>query len=100
MTGQRCAAPKFGVGEHARSVLNPPRHAGAMRKHRTRNLEIPGLVLPDHPGMTASENPTHAYLATGRMVKAARLFAWRRSRWSRPLGRARRPDRRRRQERL
>src|ERR1700740_3255508 len=22
-------------------------------KHRTRNLEIPGLVLPHHPGMTA-----------------------------------------------
>lgn len=23
-----------------------------MRKHRTRNLEIPGLVLTHHPGMT------------------------------------------------
>jgi hypothetical protein len=23
-------------------------------KHRTRNLEIPGLVLTHHPGMTAS----------------------------------------------
>src|SRR5258706_456750 len=25
-----------------------------MRKHRTRNLEIPGLVLTHHPGMTES----------------------------------------------
>ena len=24
-------------------------------KHRTRNLEIPGLVLTHHPGMTAFE---------------------------------------------
>src|SRR5205807_8277958 len=35
------------------------RHSGAMRKHRTmmcnctsENLEIPGLVLTHHPGMT------------------------------------------------
>jgi hypothetical protein len=27
-------------------------HSGAMRQHRTRNLEIPGLVLAHHPGMT------------------------------------------------
>jgi hypothetical protein len=26
-----------------------------MRKHRTRNLEIPGLVLTHHPGMTTSD---------------------------------------------
>src|SRR5450759_1023655 len=25
-------------------------------KHRTRNLEIPGLVLTHHPGMTARES--------------------------------------------
>ena len=24
-------------------------------QHRTRNLEIPGLVLAHHPGMTAQE---------------------------------------------
>ena len=28
------------------------RHSGAMRKHRARNLEIPGLALARHPGMT------------------------------------------------
>jgi hypothetical protein len=38
------------------------RHSGMVRKHQTRNLEIPGLVLSaklninfvasDHPGMT------------------------------------------------
>src|SRR4030081_1793709 len=27
-------------------------HSGARRKTRTRNLEIPGLVLTHHPGMT------------------------------------------------
>src|SRR5664279_196305 len=26
-------------------VLSHDRHSGAMRKHRTRNLEIPGMVL-------------------------------------------------------
>jgi hypothetical protein len=25
-------------------------------KHRTRNLEIPGLVLTHHPGMTADKS--------------------------------------------
>jgi hypothetical protein len=33
-----------------------PGHSGAMRKHRTRNLEIPGLVLTHHPGMTESSS--------------------------------------------
>src|SRR5665811_757410 len=35
-------------------VLSHDRHSGAMRKHRTRNLEIPGMVLTHHPGMTES----------------------------------------------
>ena len=35
------------------------RHSGA-REARTRNLEIPGLVLTDHPGMTASAFSTPA----------------------------------------
>jgi hypothetical protein len=30
------------------------RHSGATRQRRTRNLEIPGLVLTHHPGMTGS----------------------------------------------
>jgi hypothetical protein len=29
-------------------------HSGAMLKYRTRNLEIPGLVLAHHLGMTAA----------------------------------------------
>jgi hypothetical protein len=29
-----------------------PRHSGMVRQHQTRNLEIPGLVLTHHPGMT------------------------------------------------
>jgi hypothetical protein len=28
---------------------NGRRRSGAMREHRTRNLEIPGLVLTHHP---------------------------------------------------
>src|SRR5262245_47955373 len=36
------------------------RHSGAMRQHRTRNLEIPGLVPAHHPGMT----PARQILAT------------------------------------
>jgi hypothetical protein len=27
-----------------------------MRQHRTRDLEIPGLVLTHHPGMTEDNN--------------------------------------------
>jgi hypothetical protein len=27
-----------------------------MRQHRTRNLEIPGLVLTHHPGMTLARH--------------------------------------------
>jgi len=33
-------------------AIQPLCHSGAMRKHRNRNLEIPGLVLTHHPGMT------------------------------------------------
>ncbi len=32
-----------------RDGVRQPRHSGAMRKHRTRNLEIPGLVLRTIP---------------------------------------------------
>src|SRR5882762_4251011 len=42
----------------------------------------------------------HAYPATGRMVKTPRLLARRGCRRARPMGRARRPDRRRRKGRL
>jgi hypothetical protein len=35
------------------ATIDLRRHSGAMRQHRTRNLEIPGLVLAHHPGMTA-----------------------------------------------
>src|SRR5262249_20844570 len=31
------------------------RHSGAMRQHRTRNLEVPGLVLAHHPGTTGKD---------------------------------------------
>src|SRR6266852_471225 len=41
--------------------------------------------------------PAHAYLATGRMVEATRLLAWRLGRWSGPMDRPCRPDRRRRE---
>jgi hypothetical protein len=30
-----------------------------VRKHQTRNLEIPGLRLTAHPGMTERHLPTH-----------------------------------------
>jgi hypothetical protein len=32
-----------------------------MRKHRARNLEIPGLVLTHHPGMTESGLLRHCW---------------------------------------
>src|SRR6266702_2333224 len=41
-------------------AMTAPRHSGAMRQHRTRNLEIPRCAIAhlrsgpsDHPGMTA-----------------------------------------------
>jgi hypothetical protein len=37
------------------ATVNLRRHSGAMRQHRTRNLEIPGLRLAAHPGMTVEE---------------------------------------------
>jgi hypothetical protein len=46
-------APRERDGVTRPAALFRPRHSGAMREHRTRNLEIPGLVLSDHPGMTA-----------------------------------------------
>jgi Dolichyl-phosphate-mannose-protein mannosyltransferase len=36
---------------HVAALVDDPRHSGA-REARTRNLEIPGLVLAHHPGMT------------------------------------------------
>src|SRR5262245_2035462 len=57
------------------------RHSGAMREHRTRNLEI--LVLTHHPGMTAEAmqfaHPTSVQVPTLPMAdkpkKTARLRA-------------------------
>src|SRR5882724_12301841 len=42
----------------------------------------------------------HAHLATGRLAETARLLAWRRGRWSGPMDRVGRPDRRRREGRI
>jgi hypothetical protein len=39
-------------------------------KRRTRNLEIPGLVLTDHPGMTAEKKAARAALGTGGAARA------------------------------
>ena len=38
-------------GNGHRDALVDYRHSGAMRQHRTRNLEILGLVLTPHPGL-------------------------------------------------
>jgi hypothetical protein len=53
------------LGEHSESIRDSQirgvatiklrRHSGAMCQHRTRNLEIPGLRLAAHPGMTVEE---------------------------------------------
>src|SRR6185295_9704711 len=44
-------------------------------KHRTRNLEIPGLVLPDHPGMTnitctMAKSKKAVFVDVARLTKA------------------------------
>jgi len=36
-------------GSQGNAAIARLRHSGAMRKHRTRNLEIPGLVLRTIP---------------------------------------------------
>ena len=49
--------------EHPPSVLHHVatidfrRHSGMVRKHQTRNLEIPGSMLSHRPGMTAEGKP-------------------------------------------
>jgi limonene-1,2-epoxide hydrolase len=42
-------------------------HSGARRKTRTRNLEIPGLVLTHHPGMTDPSQERAMPSATERL---------------------------------
>src|ERR1700676_4513267 len=55
------------------TVIPASRHSGAMRKHRTRNLEIPGLVLTHHPGMTVALLPgKHRLLQVGHAGIAPR----------------------------
>jgi hypothetical protein len=49
--GSRECAPDDRLRE---AIQKPPSFRGDA-KHRTRNLEIPGLVLTHHPGMTASD---------------------------------------------
>jgi hypothetical protein len=43
-------------------------------KHRTRNLEIPGLVLTHHPGMTlmgiAALDPTYDFVPNSLLYAA------------------------------
>jgi hypothetical protein len=41
-------------------------------KTRTRNLEIPALVLTHHPGMTKTKKP--AVIGDGRLLSVRRKF--------------------------
>src|SRR6185437_13123970 len=62
-------------------------------------LWLEGASETSEPGMTVRYQGelAHAHSATGRMVKAARLLARRRGRWSGPMDCPCRPDRRRRE---
>src|SRR5258707_9274143 len=97
------------MGVSTRSVLRDRRSCLSFRGARSANLRCASAhrgisrfrVWSFGPSRNDADSkhgePAHAYLATGRLVKAARLFARRRARWSRPMDRTGRPDRRRRE---
>jgi hypothetical protein len=55
-TGRANARPMTGSFIASGAMLSKPSFRGDA-KHRTRNLEIPGLLLTHHPGMTLTLSP-------------------------------------------
>ena len=51
------------------------RHSGAARRAEPGNLEIPGLVLADHPGMTFEKLPVTPEMAVAIVITAAAIAA-------------------------